>query len=70
MQLEGRDIRIDTHSTHVSPEVWRLYSAALSRFGALPTLIEWDAEIPELSVLEAEADQARSMLESSRAAAA
>ena len=70
MQLEGRDIRIDTHSTHVSPEVWRLYRAALNRFGPLPTLIEWDAEIPELSVLEAEADQARSMLESSRAAAA
>ena len=70
MQLDGRDIRIDTHSTHVSPEVWRLYAAALSRFGALPTLIEWDAELPELSVLEAEADRATSILESSRAAAA
>jgi uncharacterized protein len=70
VQLDGRDIRIDTHSTHVSPEVWRLYGAALSRFGPVPTLIEWDAELPELSVLEAEADRATSMLESSRAAAA
>jgi uncharacterized protein (UPF0276 family) len=70
IQLEGRDIRIDTHSTHVSPEVWSLYRTALSRFGPLPTLIEWDAQIPELSVLEAEADQATSMLESFRAAAA
>ena len=70
MQLDGRDIRIDTHSTHVAPEVWRLYAAALSRFGPLPTLIEWDAEIPELSVLETEAERATSMLESCRAAAA
>jgi len=69
-RLEGRDIRIDTHSSRVSPEVWRLYRAALSRFGPLPTLIEWDAEIPGLSVLEAEAAQATSMLESFRAAAA
>jgi uncharacterized protein (UPF0276 family) len=70
MQLDGRAIRIDTHSSHVSPEVWHLYRAAVSRFGPLPTLIEWDAELPELSVLEAEADQATSMLESFRAAAA
>ena len=70
MQLEGRDIRIDTHNTHVSPEVWHLYRAALRRFGPIPTLIEWDAEIPELSVLEAEANRAASMLESSHVVAA
>ena len=70
MQLDGHDIRIDTHNTHVSPEVWHLYRAALVRFGPLPTLVEWDAEIPELSVLVAEAGRATSMLDSFRAAAA
>ena len=30
----GRDIRIDTHSTHVATEVWELFNAALQRFGA------------------------------------
>jgi uncharacterized protein (UPF0276 family) len=68
--VEGREIRIDTHSTHVADDVWRLYGAALERFGPVPTLIEWDADIPELNVLEAEATRARRMLEAIRAVAA
>ena len=35
--------------------VWALYARALARFGAVPTLIEWDTDIPELGVLIAEA---------------
>jgi uncharacterized protein (UPF0276 family) len=35
-----------------------LYRAALRRFGAVPTLIEWDTDIPEFEVLQAEADKA------------
>jgi hypothetical protein len=58
----GRDIRIDTHSTHVTNEVWDLYRLALERFGPRPTLIEWDADIPALSVLEAEAAKADAIL--------
>ncbi len=46
---------IDTHSRPVYPAVWSLYSAALERFGGVPTLIEWDQDIPELDVLLAEA---------------
>jgi uncharacterized protein (UPF0276 family) len=65
--LDGREIRIDTHSTHVADEVWRLYGAALSRFGPVPTLIEWDADIPELDVLAAEAARAGRMLEATHA---
>jgi len=66
----GRDIRIDTHSRHVASEVWDLYGMALQHFGPRPTLIEWDADIPALSVLEAEAAKADAMMEPFRAVAA
>jgi uncharacterized protein (UPF0276 family) len=66
----GRDIRIDTHSTRVASEVWELYGLALRRFGPRPTLIEWDADIPALLVLQAEAAKADAMMEQYRAIAA
>lgn len=50
---------IDHHGATVAEPVWRLYEAALRRFGALPTLIEWDTDIPPLEVLLAEAEKAR-----------
>jgi len=56
--INGREIRIDTHNTHVADEVWTLYDDALQRFGPVPTLIEWDADIPSLEVLRAEAAKA------------
>ena len=49
---------IDTHSRPVCEEVWALYRQAVQRFGPVPTLIEWDADLPPLPVLLAEADQA------------
>ena len=58
ININGREIRIDTHNTHVANEVWMLYGAAVKRFGAVPTLIEWDADIPPLEVLQAEAAKA------------
>jgi len=58
----GREIRIDDHGSPVSPAVWALYAQALARFGAVPTLIEWDTDVPALDVLLAEAAQAESML--------
>jgi len=65
--IDGREIRIDTHSTHVADEVWALYAAALSRFGPVPTLIEWDADIPALDILCAEAATADRIAEPFRA---
>ena len=56
--INGREIRIDTHNTYVATEVWMLYGAAMQRFGAVPTLIEWDADIPSLEALQAEAAKA------------
>ncbi len=52
------DLLIDTHGKLVAEPVWDLYRQALARFGALPTLIEWDTDIPELAVLIGEAAKA------------
>jgi uncharacterized protein (UPF0276 family) len=59
---DGRVLRIDDHGSRVIPEVWRLYTEALARFGPVPTLIEWDTDIPELGVLLGEASRAETLL--------
>jgi len=69
-RFEGAEILIDTHSTHVCDAVWLLYRSTIERFGPIPTLIEWDTDIPELDVLVAEAHLADSHLEQARALAA
>jgi hypothetical protein len=50
VQIDGRALLIDTHNGPVSEPVWALYREALLRFGPVPTLIEWDAEIPALAI--------------------
>ncbi len=67
---DGRVLRIDDHGSRVAPEVWALYDAALERFGAVPTLIEWDTEIPAFDVLQDEAARVRTHLQSLHAAVA
>jgi uncharacterized protein (UPF0276 family) len=54
----GRELRIDTHDSLVCDEVWALYAAALRRLGPVPTLIEWDVDVPAIDVLLAEARRA------------
>lgn len=54
--------RFDTHGTRVYPEVWELYKKALTLFGCLPTLIEWDTDIPEFAVLLEEARKAEAIM--------
>jgi len=54
---------IDHHGAAVAAPVWDLYQAALERFGAVPTLIEWDTNLPPLAVLLGEADRARALYE-------
>lgn len=53
------DIVIDDHGSRVCDAVWALYRHAVARFGAVPTLIEWDTDVPSLDVLLDEADRAR-----------
>ncbi len=57
-RVGAREIRIDTHDAPVCDAVWALYSAVLERFGPIPTLVEWDSNIPPLDDLVAEAHKA------------
>jgi uncharacterized protein (UPF0276 family) len=56
------EVLIDDHGSRVCTEVWELYAAALARFGAVPTLIEWDTNIPPLATLVEEAQRADRLL--------
>ncbi|WP_066341554.1 MNIO family bufferin maturase [Azohydromonas lata] len=60
---DGTDILLDTHSHFVSDAVWALYAQVLQRFGARPTLIEWDAGLPPLPALVAEAHKAHAFMD-------
>ena len=53
---------IDDHGSQVCADVWELYRRAVARFGAVPTLVEWDNNIPALEVLVAEALRADGIL--------
>jgi uncharacterized protein len=53
---------LDTHGARVHQPVWDLYAAALEYFGPVPTLIEWDTDIPDFSVLQEEQAKAAKMM--------
>lgn len=65
-QFEQGEIWIDTHSKPVSEPVWQLYRQWVrqhfSKLGGVPTLIEWDLDIPALDVLLGEAEQAQQII--------
>lgn len=61
---------IDSHNRRVDDAVWALYAQALAHLGPVPTLIEWDQDIPELEVLLSEAAHAEGVLHARRALAA
>jgi len=56
------DCLIDTHGNPVFERVWDLYRHAVKLFGNVPTLIEWDTDIPGLAILLTEADKANAIL--------
>lgn len=53
---------IDTHDRAVAGPVWALYQRVIARTGPLPTLIEWDNELPSFSVLTGEATRANAIM--------
>jgi uncharacterized protein len=55
------DLVIDTHDGPVCDAVWELYGEAIRRFGGVATLVEWDARIPALPVVIAEARRAEAI---------
>lgn len=64
------ELRLDTHDRVVPEEVWALFEQAIAHLGPRPTLIEWDARLPELPVLLGEAAKAQARLEALRVRAA
>jgi len=64
---------IDAHGCEVASPVWDLYVRTIRRAGAIPTLIEWDNDVPDWPTLFAEAqraDRAIAALQSENATAA
>lgn len=57
-RADGDPLVIDDHGGPVPEAVWLLHTHALHRFGAVPSLVEWDTRLPSLDVLLAEADRA------------
>lgn len=58
----GAPLLIDAHDRSVADAVWALYERAIRRCGPLPTLIEWDNDIPAWEVLFAEAQRAERIM--------
>jgi len=62
-EVNEGELIIDDHSQAVSSTGWQLYRYALERFGKVPTLVEWDNNLPSWQRLLAEADKARNIAE-------
>jgi hypothetical protein len=58
----GRPLLIDAHDREVDLAVWQLYEDVIRLQGPLPTLIEWDNNVPAWPVLLAEAQAADRIL--------
>ncbi len=55
---DGEPLLIDDHGSAVADIVWNLYAHTISRCGPVPTLIEWDNDVPAWAVLMDEAARA------------
>lgn len=58
---DGTLLRIDDHGSVVGDEAWSLYAQVMARLGPIPTLIEWDTDVPSFDVLADEARTARAL---------
>ncbi|QDO96496.1 DUF692 domain-containing protein [Ferrovibrio terrae] len=63
----GLPLLIDDHGSRIAAAVWPLYDSVIARAGPLPTLVEWDNDVPDWAVLRHEAQKAQAVLD--RAAA-
>ena len=61
--LPSGPLLIDAHGAPVAAAVWALYAEVLARTGPMPTLIEWDNDVPDWPVLQAEADRAQRLID-------
>lgn len=59
---DGARVAIDDHGSAVGEPCWALLERFLARSGPRPVLVEWDIDVPEFSVLCAEAARADALL--------
>lgn len=59
---ENAPLLIDSHDGPVADAVWNLFDIVAGRCGPIPTLVEWDSNIPDWPVLKAEAMAAQAIL--------
>jgi uncharacterized protein len=56
---EDAPLLIDSHDRAIADPVWALYREVIARTGPMPTLIEWDSQLPAWSELREQALMAR-----------
>ncbi len=61
--LPSGPLLIDAHGTPVADPVWALYAEVIAKAGPIPTLVEWDNDVPDWPILRAEAARAQAILE-------
>jgi uncharacterized protein (UPF0276 family) len=66
----GAPLLIDSHGSPIAQAVWLLYTHVIARTGALPTLVEWDNDVPDWPALLAEAVKAQGILSDQACASA
>lgn len=60
----GKPLLIDSHGREVAEPVWALFEYVIAKTGPRPSLIEWDTDVPDWPVLEAEAQRTARIMES------
>jgi uncharacterized protein len=60
---EGELLLIDSHDCPVADAVWKLFDTVIGQCGPIPTLVEWDSDLPDWAGLKAEADAAQTIID-------
>jgi len=60
---EGDLLLIDSHDRPVTDAVWKLFDTVIGQYGPIPTLVEWDSDLPDWPLLKAEADAAQAIID-------
>jgi uncharacterized protein (UPF0276 family) len=60
---EGDLLLIDSHDAPVADAVWKLFAFVIGQCGPVPTLVEWDSNVPDWPILKAEAAAAQTILD-------
>ena len=63
---DGLPLLMDSHDRAVADPVWALYRAIIERRGPIPTLVEWDNDVPDWPVLSREARSAQAILDANQ----